>query len=408
MTRLLRSSMVIARRDYVATVFSKTFLLFLLGPLLALGISGLLGAVGGSADRQALRPSVSVVGADADVAPVRRAYDRLRTRMTDRALPDLVFLPPQGGPAAQSARLLAAPEKTPAAVLTGWPAAPVLHGPRSGLKTVGESVQLILDDVRTEAAFADAGMQRPHVRLARTVVDPAGGGSSINRHLIARLGQFLLFFITLLLAGMLLSNLVEEKSNKIIEVLAAAVPIDAIFFGKLLAMLGVSLTGIAFWATLATTALLTLLPQGVPVPVPAIGWPLWGLLGIVYYIMNYTLLGAVFLGVGGQANSAREVQTLSLPVTMGQLVIFGLASAAVTRLAEPIGIASAIFPLSSPLTMLSYAAQRHEIWPHLLAIAWQTSWVIVIIRFGAARFRAVVLKSGPAAPGRRRFRLGAV
>ena len=39
---------------------------------------------------------------------------------------------------------------------------------------------------------------------------------------------------------MLLSQLIEEKSNKIIEVLAAAVPIDAIFLGKLFAMLAAS------------------------------------------------------------------------------------------------------------------------------------------------------------------------
>jgi len=49
--------------------------------------------------------------------------------------------------------------------------------------------------------------------------------------------------VTVLLAGMLLSNLVEEKSNKVIEVLAAAIPVDAIFLGKLFAMLGVSLVG---------------------------------------------------------------------------------------------------------------------------------------------------------------------
>ena len=57
----------------------------------------------------------------------------------------------------------------------------------------------------------------------------------------------MLFFLTILLSGMLLSQLIEEKSNKIIEVLAAAVPIDAIFLGKLFAMLAMSLLGIAVW-----------------------------------------------------------------------------------------------------------------------------------------------------------------
>ena len=43
---------------------------------------------------------------------------------------------------------------------------------------------------------------------------------------------------------MLLSQLIEEKSNKVIEILAAAVPIDSIFLGKLFAMLAMSLVGI--------------------------------------------------------------------------------------------------------------------------------------------------------------------
>ena len=42
---------------------------------------------------------------------------------------------------------------------------------------------------------------------------------------------------------MLLSQLIEEKSNKIIEVIAAAVPIDAMFVGKLFAMLAASIVG---------------------------------------------------------------------------------------------------------------------------------------------------------------------
>lgn len=405
MTRTLRAAAVIARRDFTATVLSKTFLLFLLGPVIALFLAGLLGAAGGSADRAALRPSVTIVGSTQDLQPVQRAYARLRERISARALPDLAYMPVDGVPATQARKLLAATEKSPAAVLTGWPGKPRLHGPRTGLNTVEESVQLILDEVRTEEAFANAGIARPRVALATEILDPAGGGSSLNRHLIARLGQFLLLFVTMLLVTQLLSNLVEEKSNKVIEILAAAVPIDAIFLGKLVAMLGVSLTGIAFWAGLSATALLTLLPNGVPIPVPAIGWPLFAALGILYYVTNYTLLGSLFLGIGGQANSVREVQTLSLPVTMGQLVVFGLASHVVTRLAEPIGIFAAIFPLSSPLTMLSYAAQRDEIWPHLLALLWQSLWVYAIIRVGAARFRATVLQSGPRVPGRKRFRL---
>ena len=43
---------------------------------------------------------------------------------------------------------------------------------------------------------------------------------------------------------MVLSNLVEEKSNKIIEILAASIPMESVFLGKLVAMLAMALVGI--------------------------------------------------------------------------------------------------------------------------------------------------------------------
>ena len=86
----------------------------------------------------------------------------------------------------------------------------------------------------------------------------------------------------------------------------------------------------------------------------------------------------------------------------------GHATRTALLLSDSVGIAAAIFPLSSPLTMLSFAAQRTELWPHLLAIAWQALWVVVIIRLGAARFRSTVLKSGGAAPAPKRPRFGRV
>ena len=64
-------------------------------------------------------------------------------------------------------------------------------------------------------------------------------------------------------------------------------------------------------------------------PPPAVGWPAFLALGVIYFAMNYLLLGAAFLTIGAQASTAREVQTLSMPVTFGQVLIFGFAATAV-------------------------------------------------------------------------------
>src|SRR3546814_11114515 len=62
---------------------------------------------------------------------------------------------------------------------------------------------------------------------------------------------FVIFLLTLLLAGQTVSSLAEEKGNKVIEILAAAVPLESVFLGKLLGFLGVAVLFIAFWMALA-------------------------------------------------------------------------------------------------------------------------------------------------------------
>src|SRR3546814_3313788 len=114
----------------------------------------------------------------------------------------------------------------------------------------------------------------------------------------------------MLLAGMVLSNMVEEKTNKIIEILAAAVSIDAIFIGKLMAMLAMSLVGIAIWGSVAFLIYLASFGGTAPLPAPAVGWPLFAGLGVIYFAMAYMLLGSLFIGIGAQATTVREVQTL--------------------------------------------------------------------------------------------------
>ena len=146
----------------------------------------------------------------------------------------------------------------------------------------------------------------------------------------------------MLLAGMVLSNLVEEKANKIIEILAAAIPMDAVFLGKLFAMLAVSLVGIAVWGAVIGGAgraggVGGLFGGAIDfADLPAPGGRLAAVprcSGVVYFAMAYLLLGSVFLAIGSLATTVREVQTLSMPVTMLQMLVFFFASYALSRAA---------------------------------------------------------------------------
>ena len=393
MPELLRQALVIARRDFTATVFSRAFLLFIVGPLFPILFGALFAAIGVRAEERD-RETVAIV-APAEVArELRAAKVRLDPNLPRGWFPDLRFETPRGDPMLQTAALLGDPDRRVRAVLGFGAGPPLLVGERDDVERLARQVRLLLD----ERAQVRAGAPPPALRLHPTRA--SAGNAAAKRGGAARVGQVVIFVLTLLLAGMLLSNLIEEKASKVIEVLAAAVPVDAIFLGKLLAMLAMSLVGVAVWGAIAGTALGVFAPELLASAAPAIGWPAFLLLLLVYYTANYLLLGAIFLSIGGHAATVREVQTISMPVTMLQLVLFAFASAAVGSPDSPTAYAAAVFPWSSPLAMIARAAETPALWPHFLAIAWQAGWIALTIRVAARRFRRGVLGAGSRGGGR--------
>ncbi|PIW56020.1 MAG: ABC transporter permease, partial [Sphingomonadales bacterium CG12_big_fil_rev_8_21_14_0_65_65_10] len=117
--------------------------------------------------------------------------------------------------------------------------------------------------------------------------------------------------------------------------------------------------------------------------------------GVVYFSMGYLLLGSLFLAIGSLATTVREVQTLSMPVTMLQLVVFFFASYALAATGTWVEWFAILFPFSSPFAMFARAAIDPALWPHLLAIGWQAASVALFVTIGARLFRRWVMKSGP-------------
>ncbi len=383
-TRLSRfeAARVIAQRDFRAILFSRAFLFFLLGPLFPIIIGVLAGGIGGQVQRDANTRLVAVAMSEADTQALIAARARLAPQI-GRALPELAMADAGTAPEV----ILREPGKNYVAVVGGTLAAPELTAPQPAIDYWSGPVAMLAAEAGTrQVAAYPAVAPRP---VATSIAAQRG-----DRIRTAQAGQLLLFLLMMLLAGMVLSNLVEEKANKVIEVLAAALPMDAVFLGKLVAMLGVSLVGIAVWAAVGSAIALlagNALPQ---LPAPALGWPLFLALGLVYFAMGYLLLGSLFLTIGGLATTVREVQTLSMPVTMAQLLVFFLAASSITRSGSPMELFAAAFPLSSPFAMLARAAQSDALWPHALALGWQALCVLLFVRFGAQIFRRRVMKSG--------------
>jgi ABC-2 type transport system permease protein len=398
----LEAAWVIARRDFIAVLFSRAFLFFLLGPLFPVIVGGLAGSIGGQVQRDAASAEIGLAMSPADNTAMIAAGAALAGQL-GRAVPPLeIVAEAEREPGFDARAFLEARRGNFSVIVTGTLAAPQVVGTAQAAERWRGPIELI-----AASAMQPARVDFPEA--TSNIVASSAASERANRIGTAQAAQLLLFLLTTLLAGMVLSNLVEEKANKIIEILAAAIPMDAVFLGKLFAMLGVSFVGITVWG-LAGASLWWAAGDAISaaggidpasLPAPAVGWPLFLALGVTYFAMAYLLLGALFLTIGAMASTVREVQTLSMPVTMLQLVVFFLAAYTITQPGSALEKAAIIFPLSSPFAMLARAAMNETVWVHAAALAWQAVAVMLIVKGGSLLFRKRVMKSGSAGRDRK-------
>ncbi len=173
---------------------------------------------------------------------------------------------------------------------------------------------------------------------------------------IIPLGLAYILWIAIFTVGnMLLTNVVEEKSNKIIEVLLSSVTAHELMIGKLIGILSLGLTTVLFWISAISITLL-LLPEGLT----AIGGPIIELLFstpllpafLFYFVSAYLIFAAIFLAVGAMCNSLSDSQTYMGPLMMLLIVPMALL-AFIPR--DPNGIVATVvswIPIYTPFVMM--------------------------------------------------------
>jgi ABC-2 type transport system permease protein len=400
MRKLFSTALVIARRDFISIVGTPTFLIFLFTPLLMLLISG--GSGVGAASLAASSENKSQLVALArgtDAERLRAADTQMRGFLEQRQPSPLAIVTPQADISAQIRALLKDEQMASDAILSGPLDRPTITFPADN----GFSSRYLAALSELAARSAREGrVSGAPVSKAEMVSIKAPVVNVSTRQAAGVAAVFIIFLLTLLLAGQTVSMLAEEKSNKVIEILAASVRLEAVFFGKLLGMFGVAAVFVAFWGSIIGIGAL-LLPDDLTLAGkmvdfsgyrPAIGLPLFLVLGGAYFTMAFMLLGAVFLGIGAQASTMREIQMMSLPITILQVGMFGLSSAAAGNPGSTVARIAEWFPFSSPFAMAAHGATDPAIWPHLVALVWQGLWVSITIWFSARLFRKGVLKSG--------------
>jgi len=122
----------------------------------------------------------------------------------------------------------------------------------------------------------------------------------------------ILLYVSLLLYGQLVAQgVVEEKANRIIEILLSTVRARELLFGK---VLGIGLVGLVQLAVLAVVALVTISRYQV-VSIPNVG-AASVIGGLVWYVLGFVFYALIFAAAGSMVSRQEDVASVTGPVSM--------------------------------------------------------------------------------------------
>ncbi|MBI3736006.1 ABC transporter permease, partial [Candidatus Sumerlaeota bacterium] len=208
---------------------------------------------------------------------------------------------------------------------------------------------------------------------------------------------YLLWVSIFMVAQMLLNNTIEEKSNRIIEVLLSSITHKELMMGKLLGIVGVGLTMVAAW--LVSVVVIILWKAG-----PEAEWAveLFNILRtsdllpafIVYYLLGYFFYAGVFLAVGSICNTVKEAQTYMMPLTLILMVPI-MTMAFIPK--DPNGTLATVLswiPFYSPFVMMNRAAADPPMFDLIGTLILMIVSTAVMLWLSSRVFRAGILRTG--------------
>ena len=209
--------------------------------------------------------------------------------------------------------------------------------------------------------------------------------------------SMILWFTVFSGSYMLLTSMLEEKLNKLLEMMLASTRLSEIIFGKLIGVAALTITAMLPYILLSIgglIAIMTFADAETSAAVMEAFTPKLIIFFIIFLVLGYVFYGALFIALGAMANSMQDAQTLTTPImlilTFSVLVVpHGVKSPESSLL-----LFASWFPLSAPFAALIRLPSDPPLWELCLSALFLAILSLGVIWLAGRMFRYGVLSGG--------------
>jgi ABC-2 type transport system permease protein len=234
---------------------------------------------------------------------------------------------------------------------------------------------------------------------------------------------FLIYLVILIYGMGVMRGVMEEKTNRIAEVIISSVRPFQLMMGKIVGIALVGLTQFLLWLIL-TGSLQFLLPLFIPelrqamhpssaagmdamskVPTSELAgifnslsnqhWSLILSCFLFYFLGGYFLYAAMFAAVGSLVNEdQQEAQQMTIPITMPIILAFFIMTSAIKDPNSTLAIFGSMFPLTSPIVMMARIPYGVPAWQIATSMLLLVAGFVLMTWLSAKIYRTGILMYG--------------
>jgi ABC-2 type transport system permease protein len=266
------------------------------------------------------------------------------------------------------------------------------------LRSIQEAANGVLVGRRLEDAGLDAGRVKDLTRdldMKRIRLSETGEREDRGAAMFLALVLLMILYVSILVWGQaVLSSVIEEKTSRVVEVMAAGVPSTTLLLGKLVGVGGAGLTQFLVWSlSLLAVSLFSAGAIG-GFAMPEIT-PLMLVSFVLFFLLGYFFYSALYAAIGSAVNTVQEAQGLVFPVMLPIILAMVCWPAVLQAPDGPLAFTVSMIPGMSPLIMfLRIVVQTPPMWQILLSMALLVLGILGVVWFAARVYRVGILMYG--------------
>lgn len=206
---------------------------------------------------------------------------------------------------------------------------------------------------------------------------------SVEAYMImAYIMSFLIYMFTFMFGNMVMRGVIEEKSNRIVEVVVSSVSSFELMMGKIIGVAGVALTQFIIWIVLtlllvsaggalfgadllssgaaavpgaaeATDAVAGSVANGILGGLASLNIPYLLIFFLIYFLLGYLLYASMFAAVGSAVDNEADTGQLAMPITIPLMLGLFIMLHTFQHPSSGLSFWASIIPFTSPMVMLA-------------------------------------------------------